>query len=192
MKNLVNFLKTKSGLLLLTLTAAVVAVYYFTDDESSKVESASTSTAVEATIETAVVPAAAPDNSAASSSSDNANSASPSAIPSVGTIRAEPAPAVGESDESNTGSADSPSEPSDGEEIIIPVDPASNVVPKVDKPAASESGTTSMLQRRDPTSYFQPEISHVERAEWAETNRSAPRCDNFRYQTQNAVLVTVN
>jgi len=174
MKKLVNFLKSRTGLLVLALVAAVVVYYFTTHAESSTVEVSPASSSSEAPTE--VVPSTPASTVTTPEAADES--------PSIGTDEVIPAPASGSTDNPVPGSTDTPDEPVDGEEIH-PVNPENNGV----KPTPSSEIQKTSIQFDDPTSYYEPTVSSVDRAVWADANRAAPRCDNFRFQTRTALLV---
>ena len=137
MKNLVNFLKTRKGLLVLTLIVVAAAAYYYTTQvKNSKVESTPAGPTTSESVETApIVPSTEATDKAV--------------LPT--TIENE---APGSTDDPINGSTDSPTDPVDGEEIH-PVSPEDGV----------KVNPTSKFD--DPTSYYEPTITGVDLAVWA-------------------------
>ena len=173
MKNLVNFLKSRTGLLVLALVAALVVYYFVTQTEISTVETSSVSSSTEAPQE--VVPSTPASTATTPEAADKS--------PTIGTDEAVPAPSSGSTDNPIPGSTDTPDEPVDGEEIHPENDGVKS------NPSSGIQKTSIQFQFDDPTSYYEPTISSFDRAVWADANRAAPRCVNFRSQVRRALLV---
>jgi hypothetical protein len=77
------------------------------------------------------------------------------------------------------GSTNSTTDPVDGKEIHL-------------ENSDDEDGVNPTSKFDDPTSYYEPTVTGIDRAVWAAANRAAPRCENFRSHVRKAILVSVN
>ena len=173
MKNLVNFLKTKKGLLVLGLIIAAAAAFYYKAEivDATKSDSVSAPPSSTETVnETTEVPA--------SSTTDSA-----------GKIKLTPE--TGDKIDDNTsGSTDNTKSGSTDE--TTPSSTSTDEPVKIEDLAPETDPSSSLKTQKDPTAYYEPQVTHVPRAVWAAVYRSSPRCQSFAYQTKSAILYQAN